>query len=72
MKKLLEIQEQYIEALKDHVKKSVELLTAAKCAMGNYIGSCGVTGCSVANRCNRCRSWFKVWEDIEAFIEDNK
>jgi hypothetical protein len=72
MKKLLEIQEQYIEALKEHVAKSVELLNAAKYAMGNYMGSCKVTGCTAENRCNHCRSWTKVWDDIEAYIEDNE
>lgn len=75
MKKLLEIQEQYIEAFKEHVSKSVELLNAAKNAMGNYIGSCDMSvckRCTPEKKCNFCEGWSKVWDDIDAYLKDNK
>ena len=71
MKHLLELQDTYITALKKSVTKPIELLEAAKFAMGNRISECGITGCTVDNRCNYCTSWSKVWEDIDAFLKDN-
>ena len=72
MKKLLEIQERYITALREHTNKSVELLNAAKNAMGNYIGSCKVKGCTHEKRCHSCIAWTKVWDDIDAYLKDNE
>lgn len=72
MKKLLELQAEYIAALKRETRKSVELLTAAKYAMSNNIADCRITGCTAESKCNVCRSWAKVWEDIDAYIEDNE
>ena len=71
MKKLLEIQSQYIEALKNHTAKSVKLLNAARNAMGNYLGHCEIKECTRENRCNFCAAWAKVWDDIDAYLEDN-
>ena len=70
MKKLLEIQDQYIEALKEEVSKPIELLTAAKFAAGNCIGDCN--RCTPENPCSQCNAWAKVWDDIEAYLEDNR
>jgi len=72
MKKLLEIQERYMTAISEHTAKSVDLLNAAKGAMGNYIGSCKVKGCTNEKPCNFCTAWAKVWDDIDAYLEDNK
>jgi len=72
MKKLLEIQNQYIEELKRAVTKPIELLTAAKYAASNNIGSCTVKGCVVEKRCNFCTAWARVWDDIDKYLEDNK
>ena len=72
MKKLLEIQDQYIEALKREVSKPIELLTAAKFAMSDCIGNCKVMSCTTGHPCNRCKSWSKVWDDIDAYLEDNE
>ena len=71
MKKLLEIQNQYIEELKRVVTKPIELLTAAKYAAGNNLSSCGIEGCNRDNRCNFCTAWAKVWNDIDAYLKDN-
>ena len=70
MKKLLEIQDQYIEALRAHTSKSVELLNAAKNAMGNSISDC--KRCTPEKPCHYCKAWSKVWDDIDAYLEDSK
>jgi len=70
MKNLLKIQDQYIAALKNHVDRSVALLTSAKIAMGNYISDC--KRCTPEKLCNECESWSKVWDDIDTYLEDNK
>ena len=72
MKKLLEKQNEYIEALKNHTDKTVNLLNAAKNAMGNYIGSCKVKGCTHEKRCHYCTAWVKVWDDIDTYLKDNE
>lgn len=72
MRELLVIQEQYITALKREVSRPIELLTAAKFAAGNHIGDCRMEGCTRENKCNYCKSWSKVWGDIDAYLEDNK
>ena len=72
MKKLLEIQGQYIEALKKARTRPIELLTAAKYAAGNHISDCRIEGCTAENRCNYCTAWSKVWDDIDAYLKDNE
>ena len=72
MKKLLEIQDQYIAALKREVSKPIELLTAAKFAAGNHIGDCLREGCTRDNKCSFCAAWVKVWDDIDAYLKDNE
>jgi len=72
LKKLLEIQGQYIAAMKNHVTKSVELLNAAKSSLSNHIGSCKVKDCTIDKPCNFCTTWSKAWDDIDAYLEDNK
>lgn len=71
MKKLFDIQNQYIKALKQEVEKPVELLRAAKYAAGNYISDCRIKGCTGENKCNYCKAWSKVWDDIDAYLKDN-
>lgn len=71
MKKLLEIQKQYIAELERAIKKPLELLRAAKYAAGNRISECTVEGCNCENRCNYCKSWSKVWDDIDAYLKNN-
>jgi len=70
MKKLLEIQGQYIDALKREVSKPIELLTAAKFAAGNCIGDC--KRCTSENPCSQCKAWAKVWDGIDAYLKDNE
>ena len=72
MKKLLEIQDQYIVALKREVSKPIELLIAAKYAISNTIGSCRVEGCTTKEPCNFCKAWSEVWTDIDYYLKDNK
>ena len=72
MKKLLEIQNQYIAELKRALTKPVELLTAAKYAASNHISDCKHEGCARENRCNFCKAWAKVWDDIDAYLKDNE
>ena len=72
MKKLLEIQNQYIKAMKSHIAKSVELLTAAKSSLSNFIGSCHREGCTKEEPCGFCKSWQKKWDDIDDYLEDNE
>ena len=71
MKKLLEIQNQYIVELKRAITKPLELLRAAKYAAGNHISDCGREGCTSENRCNYCKAWSKIWDDIDAYLKDN-
>lgn len=72
MKKLLEIQKQYIAELERALTKPIELLTAAKYAAGNNISSCGIEGCTAEKRCDFCTAWSKVWNDIDAYLKDNE
>jgi hypothetical protein len=72
MKKLLEIQDQYIAALKREVSKPIELLTAAKYAASNNISACTIEGCTAEKRCNFCKAWSEVWTDIDAYLKDNR
>lgn len=71
MKKLLEIQNQYIEELKRAITRPLELLTAAKYSAGNHISDCRIEGCTVEKRCDFCEAWAKVWDDIDAYLKDN-
>ena len=71
MKQLLELQNQYIKELRLALEKPLELLVAAKYAAGNYISDCRIEGCTAENMCNYCTSWSKVWDDIDAYLEDN-
>ena len=71
MKKLIELQKQYITELKEVLTKPIELLTAAKYAAGNHISSCSVEGCTREKSCNFCTAWRKVWDDIDKYLEDN-
>jgi hypothetical protein len=70
MRELLVIQEQYIEVLEREVTKPLELLRAAKLAMGNYISAC--RRCTPEKPCVNCASWAKVWDDIDAYLKDNE
>lgn len=72
MRKLLEIQKQYIAELERAIKKPIELLTAAKYAAGNHISDCRMEGCTAESRCNYCKAWTKVWDDIDAYLKDNE
>ena len=72
MKQLLKLQEQYIATLRRASTKPIELLTAAKYAAGNYISECQIEGCTADNRCNYCTAWAKVWDDIDAYLNNNK
>ena len=71
MKRLLEIQNQYIVELERAITKPIELLTAAKYAAGNYISACTMENCTRDSRCNFCTAWAKVWDDIDAYLNDN-
>lgn len=71
MKKLLEIQEQYMAELEKAMTKPIELLTAAKYAAGNNISACTVKDCTTEKRCNFCTAWIRVWHDIDKFLGDN-
>ena len=71
MKKLLEIQKQFMAELEKALTKPIELLTAAKYAAGNHISGCDIEGCTAENKCNFCVSWTKVWKDIDAYLKDN-
>jgi len=71
MKRLLEAQKQYIAELERALTKPIELLTAAKYAAGNNISSCVTEGCTAENRCNFCKAWAKVWDDIDDYLKDN-
>jgi len=71
MKKLLELQNEYIAELERFTKKAVDLLTAAKYAAGNNINECTVVGCTRENRCNFCNAWSKVWDDIDEYLKEN-
>jgi len=71
MKKLLEIQKQYMAELEKAMTKPIELLIAAKYAAGNYISDCRFKGCTADNRCNYCKAWSKIWEEIDEYLEDN-
>ena len=70
MKNLLKIQDQYIEALKNHVDRTVKLLTSAKIATGSYISDC--KRCTPEKLCSKCEAWAKVWDDIDSYLFDNK
>jgi hypothetical protein len=72
MKKLLELQNQYIEELKQFVTDAVDLLKAAKYAAGNNISDCTVKDCTAEERCNFCKAWAKVWDDIDKYLEGNE
>lgn len=72
MKKLLELQRQYIEALRRSTAKPIELLEAAKYSLSNHISDCRMEGCTTEKRCNFCTAWTKVWDDIDAYLEDNE
>ena len=71
MKDLLKKQEVYIVEMKRALTKPLELLVAAKYASGNYISDCHIEGCTSENMCNYCTFWSKVWDDIDAYLEDN-
>jgi len=72
MEELIKLQEQYIEAVRRHTKKTVGLLLSAKHALGNHIGSCRTKGCTSENRCRDCKIWTKVWDDIDNFLKENE
>lgn len=57
--------------LKKATSKPIELLAAAKYSAGNHISTCTVEGCTKDNQCNFCVAWTKVWNDIDAYLEDN-
>jgi len=69
---LVELHNQYIEALEEALTKPIELLIAAKAAAGNNISTCKVTACTVDSPCHFCRAWHKVWEDIDEWLKVNE
>lgn len=70
MKKLLEIQNQYIEEMNNMVAESKRLLTAARHSLSNRISNCKITGCTLEKPCRSCRSWDSIWKEIEEYIDD--
>ena len=71
MKKLLEIQNQYIAEMKKVTARTVELLGAARNSLANHVGHCNVLGCTPEKPCGHCKSWRRIWDEIDVFIEDN-
>ena len=71
MKRLLIKQKEYIAELERAISNPLELLRAAKYFAGNSISACTVKGCCRERPCNCCKSWQKVWKDIDEYLEDN-